>query len=313
MARYAENASQLVGGTPLLRLNKISRAEGLAKPVLAKLESCNPGLSVKDRTAVAMMDSAARHGLLKKDTVIIEASVGNSATSLAWVCALRGHKFVAVVPENLLYPAAAAVFKAFGAKLVVTPAEKGLAGAMAEADSLVRKNPHYLIMNQFTNPANPAVHETATAEEIWADTDGEVDIVVCGVGTGATLAGLEAKLKKRKHSLSIIAVQAQSAHGQHDGRRRERRDIRLSLAGQPPFLKEIHPDKTVKVSAATARRMTLRLAREEGVLAGPSSGAALHAALAAAKEQPQKTVVAVFPDSGERYLNTWVYEENESH
>jgi len=312
VARYADDVSQLVGGTPLLRLRKISLAEGLKKPVLAKLEGGNPGLSVKDRTALAMVDGAQRHGLLQKNTVLVEASVGNSAASLAWVCALRGHKFVAVVPENLLYPSAAAVFKAFGAKLIVTPSEKGMAGAVAQAESLVRANPDHILLNQFTNPANPAIHEAATAEEIWADTDGEVDIVVCGVGTGATMAGLAAKLKKRKRSLEVVAVHAQSAHPATGARVRERKDIRLSLAGQPPFLKDFKPDRSVKVSAASARRMTLRLAREEGLLAGPSSGAALCAALEAAKQHPDKTVVALFPDSGERYLNTWVFDEHEA-
>ena len=312
MAKYADDVSQLTGGTPLLRLNKICSAEGLKKPVLAKLEGFNPGLSVKDRTALAMVDSAARHGLLEKNSVLVEASVGNSAASLAWVCALRGHKFVAVVPENLLYPSAAAVFKAFGAQLIVTPAEKGMAGAVEKAEALVRTKPRHLLLNQFTNPANPAIHEAVTAEEIWADTDGEVDIVVCGVGTGATLAGLAAKLRKRKRSIEMIAVHAQAAQPAQGKPRRERRDIRLSLAGQPPFLKDFQADKTVKVSAASARRMTLRLAREEGLLAGPSSGAALYAALEAGRQHPDKTVVAIFPDSGERYLNTWVFDEHEA-
>jgi cysteine synthase A len=309
-----DDITQTIGHTPLIRLRRVvgdSKATVVAKP-----ESFNPLWSVKDRIGVAMIDAAERDGKIKKDTVIIEPTSGNTGIGLAFTCAARGYKLVVTMPETMSLERRR-LLKAFGAEVVLTPGDKGMNGAIAKAEELIKNNPNSYMPQQFKNPANPEIHRRTTAEEIWADTDGKVDILVSGVGTGGTITGVSEVIKKRKPSFKAIAVEpvnsaviTQKMHGQ------ELKPGKHKLQGLgagfiPDILNLEVVDDTVLVKDEEAFEMARRLAREEGMLCGISGGAAVVGAIQVANrpESAGKLIVVVLPDLGERYLSTPLYPE----
>jgi len=309
-----DDITQTIGHTPLIRLRRVV---GDCKAIIvAKPESFNPLWSVKDRIGVSMIDAAERDGKLKKDTVIIEPTSGNTGIGLAFTCAARGYKLVVTMPETMSLERRR-LLKAFGAEVVLTPGEKGMNGAIAKAEELLRANPNSFMPQQFKNPANPEIHRRTTAEEIWADTDGKVDILVSGVGTGGTITGVSEVIKKRKPSFKAVAVEpinspviTQRKQGQ------ELKPGKHKLQGLgagfiPEILNLDVIDEVVQVKDEDAFEMSRRLAREEGMLCGISCGAAVVAAVQVGKrpENAGKMIVVVLPDLGERYLSTPLYPE----
>jgi len=306
MARV-EKITDLIGNTPLVKINKLN--EGGAT-VYVKLESFNPLHSVKDRIALSMIEAAEKEGKIKKGTVIIEPTSGNTGIGLAFVAAVKGYRIILTMPETMSIERRK-LLKALGAELELTEGAKGMKGAIAKAEELAAATPNSFIPQQFNNPANPAIHEKTTGPEIWNDTDGQVDILVDGVGTGGTLAGAGRFLKSKKPSVKIVAVEP-AASPVLSGGSPSPHKIQGIGAGfvpqvyDPSVIDEIY--KTDEVKAGTAAR---RLAKEEGIIVGISSGSVLEAALTIAKrpENNGKTIVAVLPDTGERYLSTWLWEE----
>jgi cysteine synthase A len=308
--RIATSITELIGKTPLLRLNRVT--EGAGATVVAKLECFNPLGSVKDRTAFSLIEAAEREGRIGPDTVILEATSGNTGIGLAFVCAARGYRCALVVPEMAvrervpLMEALEAVMKALGAELVLTPANEGMLGAVRRAEEMARADPRYFIPQQYRNPANPAIHRETTAEEIWQDTDGQVDLFVAGVGTGGTMTGVAEALKARKPAVRCIAVEP-AASAVLSGKAPALHPLQGIGAGFiPEVLRTELLDEVIAVENRDAVRMMQRLAKEEGILAGISSGAAAVAALQAAQrpESAGKLIVVIFPDTGERYLTT---------
>jgi cysteine synthase A len=312
--RIYDDITQTIGNTPLIRLRRVV---GDAKAtVVGKMESFNPLWSVKDRIGVSMIDAAERDGKINKDTTIIEPTSGNTGIGLAFTCAARGYKLVVTMPETMSLERRR-LLKAFGAEVVLTPGEKGMSGAIAKAEELHRNNANSFIPQQFKNPANPAIHRKLTAEEIWNDTEGKVDILVSGVGTGGTITGVSEVIKPRKPSFKAIAVEpvasaviTQKLQGKElqPGRHR----IQGIGAGFIPGVLNLSIiDEVVQVLDDDASTMARRLAREEGMLCGISGGAAVHAAVQVAKrpENAGKLIVAVLPDLGERYLSTPLFPE----
>lgn len=298
-----DDITKTIGNTPLVRLNHITK--GLSATVLAKVESFNPMSSVKDRIGVAMIDEAEKRGLISKDTVILEATSGNTGVALAFVSAARGYKFTLVMPETMSIERRK-LAKAFGAELILTPGAEGMKGAVNRAETMAAENPKYFfIPQQFNNPANPEIHRKTTAEEIWRDTEGQVDILVAGVGTGGTITGIADVIKKRKPSFRAIAVEPDASPVLSGGSPGAHRIQGIGAGFVPAVLQRDLVDEIVRVKNEDAFETARRLAKEEGILAGISSGAATYAALAVAArpENEGKMIVAILPDTGERYLS----------
>jgi cysteine synthase A len=303
MTKIHDNITTTIGNTPLVRLNHIT--QGLEATVIAKLESFNPMSSVKDRIGVAMIDEAEKRGLIHKDTIILEATSGNTGVALAFVSAARGYKFTLVMPETMTIERRK-LAKAFGAEIILTPGAEGMKGAVARAEQMAAENPKYFyIPQQFSNPANPAIHRKTTAEEIWRDTDGLIDILVAGVGTGGTITGIAKVIKKRKPSFRAIAVEPDASPVLSGGTPGPHRIQGIGAGFVPAVLQRDLVDEIIQVKNEDAFETTRRLAKEEGILAGISSGAATFAALslAARPENKGKMIVVILPDTGERYLS----------
>lgn len=299
----------LVGNTPLVRLNRVT--EGAKAEVVVKLESRNPLSSVKDRIALAMIEDAEKRGLLKKGSVIVEPTSGNTGIGLAYVAAVKGYRCIITMPESFSIERRK-LLKVFGAELVLTPAPQGMKGAIEKAKEILDSTPNAFMPQQFENPANPEIHRKTTAEEIWKDTDGKVDILVAGVGTGGTITGVAEFIKKRKPGFRVIAVEPfKSPLLTGDGPHNPHRIQGISPGFIPGVLRRELIDEVIKIQEEDAGATARRLAKEEGLLVGISAGAAAWAALQVAK-RPQsagKLIVAVLPDSGERYLSTWLFED----
>ncbi len=307
--RIAEDVTKLIGNTPLVRLNRVT--DGAKATVAAKLEYFNPLSSVKDRIGVAMIEAAEREGKIRPDTIIIEPTSGNTGIALAFVCAARGYRCVLVMPDTMSMERRS-LLRALGAKLVLTPGAEGMPGAIRKAEEIVASDPdRYFMPQQFKNPANPDIHRRTTAEEIWRDTDGQVDILVAGVGTGGTITGVAEVIKARKPSFRAIAVEP-AASAVLSGKPRGPHPIQGIGAGFiPDILRVDLIDEIIPVENEDAFAMARRLAREEGIFAGISSGAAVHAAVQVAKrpENEGKLIVVIVPSTGERYLSTPLYAD----
>lgn len=318
--KIADDITKLIGNTPLVRLNKIS--SGLEVTLTAKLEFFNPLSSIKDRIGVSMIEEAERKGAINKDTVIIEPTSGNTGISLAFVCAAKGYKLIVTMPETMSTERRK-LLTALGAKLVLTPGHEGMSGAIKKARELARQTPDSFMPQQFKNPANPKIHRETTAEEIWNDTDGKVDMLVAGVGTGGTITGVAEVIKKRKPEFKVVAVEPEKSpvlslkkygeealqehrgeHGRGEGKTLHK--IQGIGAGFIPEILRIELiDEIIKVKDEDARAMMIRLAKEEGILAGISSGAVTWAGIEICKraKNKNKLIVVILPDTGERYLS----------
>ena len=308
MSRIYSSADELIGSTPLLEVKNIEREEGLKARVLVKLEYFNPAGSVKDRVAKAMIDDAEEKGLLKPGSVIIEPTSGNIGVGLASVAAARGYRIIIVMPETMSVERRQ-LMKAYGAELVLSEGSKGMKGAIAKADELAKDIPGAFIPGQFVNPANPAAHYAATGPEIWADTDGQVDIFVAGVGTGGTITGVGQYLKEQNPAVKVVAVEPASSPVLSEGRSGAHMIQGIGAGFVPEVLDTGVYDEIVPVANEDALSTGRRMGRSEGVLVGISSGAALWAAVELAKrpENAGKTIVALLPDTGDRYLSTPMY------
>ena len=310
MSHIYTSADQLIGKTPLLELTHIEKNDALSARVLAKLEYFNPAGSVKDRIAKAMIDDAEQKGLLKPGSVIIEPTSGNTGIGLASVAAARGYRIIIVMPETMSVERRQ-LMKAYGAELVLTEGAKGMKGAIAKADELAREIPDSFIPGQFVNPANPEAHLKTTGPEIWADTDGKVDIFVAGVGTGGTITGVGAYLKSRNPAVKVVAVEPASSPVLSKGTAGSHKIQGIGAGFVPDVLDTKVYDEIIPVENDDAFATGKRVGREEGVLVGISSGAALFAAIQLAKrpENAGKTIVALLPDTGDRYLSTPLFAE----
>jgi cysteine synthase A len=307
MPRWAEEASGLIGNTPLVKLNRVV-PQGAT--VLAKLEAFQPGYSVKDRIAVSMIDDAEKRGILKPGATIVEPTSGNTGIGLAWVAAARGYKCILLMPESVSLERRM-VLRRLGAQVVLTPAAERMPGAIARARQLLAETPGAWMPQQFENPANPKIHRETTAEEIWRDTDGQVDALISGVGTGGTLTGVSEVIKPRKPSFKVIAVEPVSSPVLSGGQPGPTKIQGIGAGFIPDVLRTDQIDDIVQVADNDAIEMARRVAREEGLLVGISSGAAAWAAaqVAGRPEYQGKVIVAIFPDLGERYLSTPLYDD----
>jgi cysteine synthase len=303
-----EDITKTVGRTPLVRINRLTGGSG--GTVLAKLEYFNPLSSVKDRIGVAMIDAAEKAGLIDKDTVIIEPTSGNTGIALAFVCAARGYRLILTMPDTMSRERRQ-ILQILGAELVLTEGAKGMKAAMAKAEELAGEMKNSFIPQQFRNPANPEIHRRTTAEEIWRDTDGNVDYFVAGVGTGGTITGVGEVLMAKKPSVKVVAVEPGDSPILSEGRSGPHKIQGIGAGFVPDILERSVINEVIQVSNEDAGATARRLAREEGILCGISSGAAMWAALQVA-ERPEaggKTIVVIIPDTGERYLSTWLFQE----
>lgn len=309
MGKIFTSAEELIGRTPLLELGRIAREEGLAARVLGKLEYLNPAGSAKDRVALAMLDDGEARGVLKPGSVIIEPTSGNTGIGLACVAAVRGYRTIIVMPDTMSRERQQ-LMTAYGAELALSDGSKGMAGAIALAEELAREIPDSFIPGQFDNPANPAAHRAATGPEIWADTDGRVDIFVAGVGTGGTLTGVGQYLKEQNPAVQVVAVEPADSPVLSGGKPGLHGLQGLGAGFVPKVLDTSVYDQVVTVTTEEAYAAARLMGRREGVLVGISSGAALHAALtlARAEENRGKTIVVLLPDTGDRYLSTSLFQ-----
>ncbi|MFX1297234.1 MAG: cysteine synthase A [Promethearchaeota archaeon] len=307
MLKIADNITQLIGNTPLVKLSRISHE--LPTTLIAKLESFNPCSSIKDRIGLSMIESAEKEAVIKKDTIIIEPTSGNTGIALAFICAAKGYKLILTMPDTMSIERRK-LLTIFGAELILTPGAEGMPGAIKKAEEIVASNDNYFMPQQFKNPANPYIHRETTAEEIWNDTNGKVDILVSGVGTGGTITGVSEIIKKRKPSFKSIAVEPIDSPVLSGGKPGPHKIQGIGAGFVPDVLRMDLVDEIIQVRHEDAGIMARRLADEEGILTGISSGAALRAAIEVAKKpgNKNKMIVVVLPDTGERYLSTWLFE-----
>lgn len=312
MARIKKELTELIGGTPLLELSRLSKKHDAKAQIIAKLEYFNPGGSVKDRVALSMIEEAERSGVLRPGLTIIEPTSGNTGIGLAWVATVKGYKVILTMPETMSVERQN-LLKALGATIVLTPGAEGMGGAIRRADELSREIPDSVILRQFDNPANPKIHRETTAEEIWRDTDGKVDIFVSAVGTGGTLSGTAARLKELNPAIKVVAVEPASSPVLSGGKPGPHKIQGIGAGFVPRNFDAGVVDEIIPVADNDAIAASRSLARKEGVLAGISSGAALSAALSVAKreENKGKNIVVILPDTGERYLSTVLYAFDE--
>jgi len=313
MGKIYEDITKTIGNTPLVKLNRLT--EGLGAMVVAKLESFNPLWSVKDRIGVAMIEAAEKEGKIERGkTTVIEPTSGNTGIALAFVCAARGYRLILTMPDTMSLERRA-LLKAFGAELVLTPGSEGMRGAVKRAEELVEKTPDSFMPQQFKNPANPEIHRKTTAEEIWRDTEGEIDILVSGVGTGGTITGVAEVIKKRKPSFRAVAVEPAGSPVLSGGKPGPHKIQGIGAGFIPDVLNRKIIDEVFKVTDDQAMETSRRLAREEGIFCGISSGAATYAALEVARrpENRGRLIVVILPDLGERYLSTPLFQGKESY
>jgi cysteine synthase A len=308
--RIAKSVAELIGKTPLVYLERITRKEECRAKVAAKLEFFNPGGSVKDRIGLSMITAAEREGLIKEGTIILEPTSGNTGIALAMICAAKGYRCVLTMPDTMSLERRS-LLKALGAELILTPGVEGMKGAVRKAEELARSDPRYFIPQQFANPANPEIHRLTTAEEIWGDTDGEIDLLVAGVGTGGTITGVAAVIKERKPDFKAVAVEPAESPVLSGGLPGPHRIQGIGAGFVPDVLETSLIDEIIKVASETAMATARQLMKEEGLMVGISSGAACWAALQVARrpENEGKLVVVVFPDLAERYLSTAMFAD----
>ncbi|MDA8423942.1 MAG: cysteine synthase A [Nitrospiraceae bacterium] len=308
MSRIYDDVTKTIGNTPLVRINKLAR--GVTAEVVAKLEKANPLASVKDRIGIAMIEAAEKAGLLNKDSVIIEPTSGNTGIALAYICAVKGYRLILTMPDTMSRERRA-ILRIFGAELVLTEGSKGIRGAIEKAEELAREHRGAFIPQQFKNAANVDMHRRTTAEEIWNDTDGRVDMLVAGVGTGGTITGVAQVLKQRKPSFKAIAVEPRDSPVLSGGKPGPHKIQGIGAGFISDILQRDLIDEVIQVTNDDAGNMSRRAAREEGLLVGISSGAALWAAVEVAKrpENREKLIVVILPDTGERYLSTWLFQD----
>ena len=308
MVRIANFVSDLIGNTPLVRLNRVTK--GCKAEVVAKLESFNPCGSIKDRIGISMIQAAEKKGLLNKETILLEPTSGNTGIALAFVCSAKGYPLVLTMPDTISVERLH-LLRMFGAEVVLTPGNEGMNGAVRKAEEMAAKDHRYFVLQQFKNPANPEIHRKTTALEIWEDTEGKVDVLVAGVGTGGTITGVSEVLKKKKAEFKAIAVEPDNSPVLSGGRPGAHKIQGIGAGFVPEVLQMDLVDEVIKVSNEDAGLLARRLAKEEGILAGISSGAAAWAAIEVAKRQENenKMIVVILPDTGERYISTWLFNE----